>query len=139
MLVLLASPRWCWCPGEYLLTVPYGFRFCMSRIPGNRVSNTLEAKFFWGSNPEFAFGTLRDVDPLHFFCNCTLICTNDCVSAGKGRGYMSRLSSTYLWYNRIAQCLCSGEYIGTGTKEDIGTLLGLHEPKKTFGGIIGTG
>ena len=28
MLVLLASPRWRWCPGEYLL-VPYGFRFCM--------------------------------------------------------------------------------------------------------------
>ena len=28
MLVLLASPRWRWCPGEYLL-VPYGFRLCM--------------------------------------------------------------------------------------------------------------
>ena len=28
MLVLLASPRWRWCPCEYLL-VPYGFRFCM--------------------------------------------------------------------------------------------------------------
>ena len=27
-LVSLASPRWPWCPGEYLL-VPYGFRFCM--------------------------------------------------------------------------------------------------------------
>ena len=30
MLVLLASPRWRWCPDEYLL-VPYGFRFCMQR------------------------------------------------------------------------------------------------------------
>ena len=28
MLVLLASPRWRWCPGQYSL-VPYGFRFCM--------------------------------------------------------------------------------------------------------------
>ena len=28
MLVLIASPRWRWCLGEYLL-VPYGFRFCM--------------------------------------------------------------------------------------------------------------
>ena len=28
MFILLASPRWRWCPGEYLL-VPYGFRFCM--------------------------------------------------------------------------------------------------------------
>ena len=28
MLVLLASPRWHWCPGEYLL-VPYDFRLCM--------------------------------------------------------------------------------------------------------------
>ena len=28
MLVLLASPRWRWCPADYLL-VPYGFRFCM--------------------------------------------------------------------------------------------------------------
>ena len=28
MLVLLASPRWRWCPGEYLL-VSYVFRFCI--------------------------------------------------------------------------------------------------------------
>ena len=41
MLVLLASPRWRWCPGEYLL-VPYGFRFCMQ--PANIRQDTSATK-----------------------------------------------------------------------------------------------
>ena len=30
MLVVLASPRWGWCPGKYLL-VPFGFTFCLNQ------------------------------------------------------------------------------------------------------------
>ena len=37
MLVLLASHRWRWCPGKYLL-VPYGFRICMK--PANMRQDT---------------------------------------------------------------------------------------------------
>ena len=59
MLVLLASPRWRWCPGGCLL-VPYGFRFCMR--PANVRRRLGEASWtimwtssFWRSKYAFKY------------------------------------------------------------------------------------
>ena len=62
MLVLLASPRWRWCPGEYFL-IPYGFRFCMKPANIRQDTNAIWEKLIKPTYKAHLFDEISTVEP----------------------------------------------------------------------------